>query len=48
MQKLGKLRRVDPRSVWKHEARDFTPWLRENIEVLAEAIGLELDLVWQH
>lgn len=45
MQKLGKLQRVDPRTVWKHEARDFSPWLRENIELLAEAVGLELDLV---
>jgi len=31
--------------VWEHEAHDFTPWLRENIELLAEAVGLELDLV---
>ncbi len=46
MQKLGKLNRIDDlRSVWKREAYDFTPWLRENIELLAEAIGLELDLV---
>jgi hypothetical protein len=45
MPKLGKLTRVDPRSVWEHEARDFTPWLRDNIELLAEAVGLELDLV---
>jgi len=45
MQNLGKLQRVDPRVVWKHEAHDFTPWLRNNIEFLAEAVGLELDLV---
>ena len=45
MQELGTLKRVDPRSVWEHEAHDFTPWLRENIELLAEAVGLELDLV---
>lgn len=45
MQKLGKLEKVDPRSVWEHEARDFTPWLRDNIVLLAEAVGLELDLV---
>jgi len=31
--------------VWEHEARDFTPWLRDNIELLAETVGLELDLV---
>jgi len=45
MQKLGTLKRVDPRSVWEHEAQDFTPWLRDNIELLAETVGLELDLV---
>ncbi len=45
MQELGTLQRVDPRSVWEHEAHDFTPWLRDNIEMLAEAVGLELDLV---
>ena len=45
MVELGKLKRVDPRSVWIHEARDFTPWLREHIELLSEAVGLELDLV---
>lgn len=45
MQKLGKLQRVDPRAVWHHEAREFTPWLRDNIKLLAEAVGLELELV---
>ena len=45
MLKLGKLTREDPRSVWKHEAHDFTPWLRKNMDLLAEVVGLELDLV---
>jgi len=45
MDKLGKLTKADPRSVWEHEARDFTPWLRRNIDLLKEAVGLELDLV---
>ncbi len=45
MSKLGRLRRVDPRTVWRHEAHDFTPWLAENIGLLGEAIGLELELV---
>lgn len=45
MEKLGKLKRVDPRSVWQHEARDFTPWLQDNIDILAETVGLDLDLV---
>lgn len=41
---LGKLQRVDPRTVWKHEAHDFTPWLTENIELLGEALGLKLEV----
>jgi len=45
MVNLGKLQRVDPRTVWKHEAHDFTPWLAEQIEVLGEALGLDLELV---
>ena len=45
MPKLGRLEKVDLRSVWEHEAHDFTPWLRDNIVLLAEAVGLELDLV---
>jgi hypothetical protein len=42
---LGKLLRVDPRNVWKHEALDFTPWLVEHIDLLGEALGLELEFV---
>ena len=45
MQELGTLKRVDPHLVWEHEAQDFTPWLRDNIELLSETVGLELDLV---
>ena len=45
MEKLGKLKRVDPRSVWQHEARDFTLWLEGNTDILAETLGLDLDLV---
>ncbi len=42
-QDLGQIEHVDPRSYWKNEAHDFTPWLRENIGLLAAALGLELD-----
>ncbi|MGE5336002.1 MAG: DUF4268 domain-containing protein [Nitrososphaerota archaeon] len=41
---LGSLRRVDPATLWHHEAHDFTPWLLENEEGLAEALGIELEL----
>ena len=42
---LGEIKRLDSRAVWKSESRDFTPWLRDNIQRLSEAIGLEIDLV---
>jgi hypothetical protein len=42
---LGTLHRVDPRQVWKHEAHDFTPWLAENIQLLGETLGLDLEVV---
>lgn len=45
MSKLGKLLRVDPRTVWQHEAHDFTPWLVENIDMLGEVLGIELEVV---
>ena len=41
---LGRLESIDPRSVWQHEAHDFTPWLLENADVLADALGIDLEL----
>jgi len=43
MKSLGKLSRLDPRDVWKHEAHEFTPWLLVNIGELAEALGIDLE-----
>jgi len=44
--KLGRLEKLDLRSVWTNEAGDFTPWLAndENLKLLGETIGLDLDL----
>ena len=43
---LARLRRVtDPRRVWTSESADFTPWLAENIDVLADELGLTLTVV---
>jgi len=41
---LGKIERVDLRSVWSSEALDFTPWLAEaeNIAFLGDALRLNL------
>ena len=47
MKQLGKLEKIeDLRSIWKHEAKDFTPWLanEENISMLSEAIGIDIVL----
>ncbi|XHC25113.1 MAG: DUF4268 domain-containing protein [Phycisphaerales bacterium] len=46
---LGRLVRVSARDVWAGEATDFTPWLagEENLSLLGETVGLELELVAQ-
>ena len=47
MDKLGKMIRItDLRSVWPHEANDFTRWLaqEENLTLLGDAIDIELEL----
>ncbi len=41
---LGRLTHIDPRQVWAHEARDFTPWLLANADVLGQALGMDLAL----
>lgn len=46
-QPIGTLSSVPVRDVWPDEARDLTPWLAENPEVLSEALGLELELEGQ-
>ncbi len=47
MKEIGKLTKVDLRDLWDGEATDFTPWLasEENITLLGEAIGIELEVV---
>ena len=44
-EQLRKLVRVNPREVWANEATNFTPWLRDNIDFLAEAVGIDIQLV---
>jgi len=41
---LGRVHSVDLREAWRDEAREFTPWLLENAELLAEALGIELEV----
>ena len=42
---VGKLDQVDLREVWVHEAKNFSTWLSENLEILSEQIGLELSFI---
>lgn len=41
---LSRLTKLPLRTIWKHEALDFTQWLAlpENLELLAETIGVDL------
>ncbi|RYX82147.1 DUF4268 domain-containing protein [bacterium] len=39
---IGRLERVPLREVWKHEAHDFTHWLQSNLDVLSDAVDLNL------
>lgn len=42
---LGRLEKVEPRTLWQSESRDFTPWLAESLGTLGDALGLDLELV---
>jgi hypothetical protein len=40
---LGRLEAVPVRSVWNHEAHNFTPWLLGNADRLGEALGIDIE-----
>lgn len=44
---LSKLKKVELREEWKHEASDFTNWLAqdENLQLLSDEIGIDISLV---
>lgn len=39
---VGRIARRPLREVWRHEERDFTVWLRDNIDVLSEQLPFDL------
>lgn len=40
---LGTLKEItDLRSVWSHEALNFTPWVAENIDLLSDTVGIDI------
>jgi len=47
MSLLGKLKKIELREGWKHEANDFTRWLalEENLRLLSDEIGFDIKLV---
>jgi hypothetical protein len=44
---FGKLKKVELREGWKHEAVDFTQWLaqKENLDLLSDEIGFDIKLI---
>lgn len=45
--KLAKLKEIDLREIWEHEALNFTKWLAkdENLSLLSDEIGIEITLI---
>lgn len=44
---LGKLKKIELREGWKHEANDFTKWMaqEENLALLGDEIGFDIKLI---
>lgn len=42
---IEKLEKVSLREVWKNEAKDFSSWLFNNIEILGEALNMNLTAI---
>ena len=43
--KIGRVQRVPVRELWEREDTGFTVWLEQNVDVLGEALGLELSVL---
>ena len=41
---LGSIENVNPRNVWPNEASDFTPWLANHVDLLAAALGIDIEI----
>lgn len=43
---LGKLSYIDDiRKIWPNEAKDFTPWLADNIKLLGDELGYDFEVI---
>ena len=45
MSGFGQIQYLNLRSIWPHEALNFTPWLEGNIQKLGEVLGMDLEVV---
>jgi len=43
IEEIGKIEKIPLRSIWKHEAIDFTKWLQNNSDVISEVIGMQIN-----
>ena len=41
----SRLKRVSLREIWPNEEDDLTPWLENNLDILGEALGIELSAI---
>jgi len=42
MVEIGRLERIDLRTIWRREDADFTVWLANNIDYLSETLGFDI------
>ena len=43
MPEFSGFQRVKQRTIWPHEAQEFTPWLADNLSFLAKTLNMELE-----
>lgn len=43
MPELTDFQRIKPRTIWSHEAQEFTPWLADNIHFLASTLSMNME-----
>ncbi len=41
---ISRLEKLPLRELWKHEAHGFTKWMAENLDLVSDAIGIQLSL----
>jgi len=44
LKQLGELKEIDLKEVWLKEVSEFTPWLRKNINLLADLLQMDIEI----